>query len=87
MADSLAHRGPDGEGFWINKKKKGKIMFVIKYRVSGYKEEFTSPQYMSYDQALDHKDDIAGYEGVEYAVIQTVNIQTVKEPEQLPAQL
>jgi asparagine synthase (glutamine-hydrolysing) len=21
MADSLAHRGPDGEGFWINKKK------------------------------------------------------------------
>ncbi|MEO7524689.1 MAG: asparagine synthetase B, partial [Ferruginibacter sp.] len=21
MADSLAHRGPDGEGFWMNKKK------------------------------------------------------------------
>ena len=52
-------------------------MFVVKYKIPGFKnpeggEEFTSPEYDTYDIALGHRDDIAGYEGVEYADVAEV---------------
>ena len=43
-------------------------MFYVKYRVAGYPGEMTAGPYPENDIQY-QRDDIAGYEGVEYAVI------------------
>jgi hypothetical protein len=43
-------------------------MFEVKYRITGFPNEITAGPY-SEKEAQSQRDDIAGFEGVEYAVI------------------
>ena len=45
-------------------------MFVVKYRVAGFEGDRTSGPYETREIAKSHADDIAGFEGVEYAVVE-----------------
>jgi hypothetical protein len=47
--------------------------YVVKYRVKGFGDEKTSPEYDSLAEAERQADDIRGYEGVEYAVVSENN--------------
>jgi hypothetical protein len=40
------------------------IHYKVRYRVSGYEQEFETEAYSTYEVASEHRQDIAGYEGV-----------------------
>lgn len=43
-------------------------MFLVKYKVEGFQGEHTAGPYPE-SEAQSHRDDIAGFEGVRYAII------------------
>jgi hypothetical protein len=50
--------------------------FVVKYRVKGFEGERTTEVYPTEDIAEQHAADIAGYEGVEYAIVEPAKADT-----------
>lgn len=40
------------------------IHYKVRYRIKGYEKEFETPAYPAYEVASEHRNDIAGYEGV-----------------------
>jgi hypothetical protein len=52
------------------------MKYKVEYTIKNYEEVFYSPSYHSYEEALQNKFDIAGYEGIE-----NVSIIEVEENE------
>jgi hypothetical protein len=50
------------------------MKYQVEYSVTGYPELFLSPKY-SKEEVISQRDDIAGFEGVEYAVIIPANTE------------
>lgn len=46
-------------------------MYLVKYAVDGFQGEHTAGPYPK-EEARSHRDDIAGFEGVRYAIIMSI---------------
>lgn len=53
-------------------------MFEVKYRITGYEQEFKAGPY-SEAEVQYQRDDIAGFEGVQYAIIVPVTLSPLEE--------
>lgn len=52
-------------GLNANNQVGGEMKFKVQYTVQGNENVFSTETYDTYELAVSHKDDIAGYEGVE----------------------